>query len=114
MEGARRSSLVRRFRHASVARNESAGTRREDHGKELVQKLVGGTTNATTWIEAKQLELLYAVKVESTDSLLTKPKNSSYSLLYLHSAPMLLIITDISVSCFTSHLSARSIVIGQS
>jgi hypothetical protein len=87
VEGARRSSLVRRFRHASVARNESAGTRRED---------------------------LYAVKVESTDSLLTKPKNSSYSLLYLHSAPMLLIITDISVSCFTSHLSARSIVIGQS
>jgi hypothetical protein len=32
VEGARRSGLVRRFRHASVARNEneSAGTRRED------------------------------------------------------------------------------------
>jgi hypothetical protein len=47
VEGARQSGLVRRFRHASVARNESAGTiplaaGRSHYGKELVQKLAGG------------------------------------------------------------------------
>ena len=43
--GARRSSLVRRFHHASVALRMGAGTQREDlHTEGTSTKVSGGTT----------------------------------------------------------------------
>ena len=47
--GARRSSLVRRFHHASVALRMGAGTQREDlHTEGTSTKVSGGTTLSST------------------------------------------------------------------